>query len=96
MKTLWRMTPGRVATDPRWHEGWREAVPRVWLEWLFEPRDLWVGLYWARPDVNWSHGVDIYVCIIPCLPLKVMWRRRAAAFGVWGGGYHPDERDPFA
>jgi hypothetical protein len=61
----------------------------VWLELLFEPRDLWVGVYWTRPpQVNWKHAVDVYVCVLPCLPLKIMLRGSAGLFGVWGGGWH--------
>lgn len=87
MKTLWRMSPGRVAADPRWDEGWRAAMPRLWLAVLLEPRDAWIGLYWTRPDVNWERAVDVYVCVVPFVPLKVMWRRKARLFGTWGGGW---------
>ena len=30
----------------------------------FEPRDLWIGLFWdRRPD-----GLHFYVCPVPCIP----------------------------
>ena len=35
------------------------------LSLVFEPRDIWFGLY-AGPDA-------IYVCLVPCLPLR--WER---------------------
>ncbi len=37
---------------------------------LFEPRDLWVGLYWDKRD----DGLYLYVCIIPMLPLLIVVR----------------------
>jgi hypothetical protein len=49
--------------------------PQVRL--LFEPRDLWVGIYWRvirfyqppRRPRRW----DIYICLIPTLPIRVRW-----------------------
>lgn len=41
----------------------------------FEPRDLWVGVYW---DVivgltgKWI-ALDVYVCIVPCAPILLTW-----------------------
>lgn len=37
------------------------------LSLIFEPRDLWVGVY-AAPDA-------IYLTLIPCLPVR--WARRS-------------------
>jgi hypothetical protein len=34
----------------------------------FEPRDVWVGLFWRRTDY-WLH---FYVCMLPCVPLHVV------------------------
>lgn len=45
-----------------------EALGRA--KFRFEPRDLWVGLFWdRRPD-----GLHVYVCLVPCLVLY--WRLR--------------------
>lgn len=48
---------------------WRDnlLIPSVYVK--FEPRDLWIGVYWNKPI--W--GLEIYICIIPCLPIKLMW-----------------------
>jgi hypothetical protein len=35
----------------------------------FEPRDLWVGLYWDRSTFHWH----IYLCLLPLLPLHIWW-----------------------
>jgi hypothetical protein len=53
---------------------------------LWEPRDLWVGVYWDK-DASASfydpsctileREYRVYVCLIPCLPIRVTWLRRA-------------------
>ena len=35
----------------------------------FEPRDLWVGVYWCRN----RNQCDIWICIIPCFPIHLNW-----------------------
>jgi hypothetical protein len=38
---------------------------------LWEPRDLWVGVYW---NTWWECGeqwVDLYVCPVPLLPIRI-------------------------
>lgn len=51
------------------------------MSWRFkwEPRDLWVGIYWDTSGI-WLH---IYVCIIPCLPLHVTFQRRGTGGHVY-------------
>lgn len=56
---------------PRWAWGWfgRDAGERApWRVWaVFEPRDLWVGVYVARP------GTLVYVFPVPVV--GIMWER---------------------
>lgn len=41
-----------------------------YCEWKFEPKDVWIGLYW-EPD----HGVTtLYICIVPCFPIIIEYR----------------------
>lgn len=41
---------------------------RFWtVSWLFEPRDIWVGLYWKR----YPQALDLFICIVPFLPIEV-------------------------
>lgn len=37
---------------------------------FFEPRDIWVGLYWKR----YPRAIDLYVCVVPCLPLNLYFQ----------------------
>ena len=43
---------------------------------LFEPRDLWIGVYWTRVwtseearRLGATSDLRIYLCLIPCLPI---------------------------
>jgi hypothetical protein len=43
---------------------------RIRLE--FKPQDLWIGAFWRRSiDV-----LDVWVCLIPCLPIHLRWAGR--------------------
>ena len=39
---------------------------------LFEPKDIWVGVYWSM-SCNWI--LDIYICILPLLPIRLNFMR---------------------
>lgn len=45
----------------------------------FEPRDLWLGVYWRNEHSDCHAGVclRIYICVLPCLPLifTFEWRK---------------------
>lgn len=49
----------------------------------FKPQDLWIGIFWkkaveGRPDYspseNWWHKYDLWICLVPMLPLHLTWR----------------------
>ena len=44
---------------------------------FFEPRDIWVGVYVKAPyrAKGWTWR-EIYVCLMPCLPLLITLRSR--------------------
>ncbi len=44
------------------------------IELLFEPRDLWVGVYWTRRAQGFDGPgeLHIYACALPCLPLHIV------------------------
>lgn len=55
---------------------------RIALEWKVE--DCWVGAFWKRarllsvpePATD-GHMIDIWVCLLPCLPIHLTFRRLA-------------------
>lgn len=55
---------------------------RVRLE--FKPQDLWVGAFWkvggetrhyvaGTPEYRVRRQVDLWVCLLPCLPIHATW-----------------------
>jgi hypothetical protein len=56
---------------------WERGVPgmpgggysaKLSVKIVWEPRDMWVGLYWTKPE---PHDWLFYICLLPCLPLRV-------------------------
>ena len=45
---------------------------RLMVWWQWEPRDCWVGCFWTTTR-GWT---DIYVCLLPCLPLHLRYFHR--------------------
>lgn len=46
----------------------------------FEPRDIWIGLYWCKGSRVTSMEVDyqiyiFFVCIVPCFPIIIQWNK---------------------
>ena len=37
----------------------------------FEPRDLWIGVYWRRYKEGGRRFLELYICILPTLPLHI-------------------------
>lgn len=53
---------------------------RVVASLLFEPRDLWVGLFWEKTrgyailSAGWYQCVqtfNVFICLLPMLPLRI-------------------------
>ena len=50
----------------------------------WEPRDLWIGVYWTNSfyecfrDAVYKHGNHwcLYVCIVPCVPILIQFFTR--------------------
>lgn len=43
----------------------------------FEPRDLWVGVYWTWRGTPWGDLFHLWVCVVPTLPLHLVITPRA-------------------
>lgn len=41
------------------------------LSLCFEPRDMWIGLYWTKGWKEWF----AWLCLIPCLPLRIHFHK---------------------
>ncbi len=58
----------------------RDGLPRrrVTLRWLWEPRDIWVGIFWNTVQAGGPEDrfVLVYVCFVPCLPFCLAVRLR--------------------
>jgi hypothetical protein len=48
---------------------WRVKV-RLERKWA----DTWIGAYWSK-DETWRSGT-VWICVVPCFPLKIDWWRR--------------------
>lgn len=53
---------------------------------LFEPRDVWIGVYWTPKKITrffqderrWRdcRDYEVYICLVPMLPIKIRWSNR--------------------
>jgi len=57
----------------------RLGTAPCWLEVFVEKRDIWIGVYWTWKQTSYPisgivfRELHIYVCLLPCLPLHVIW-----------------------
>jgi hypothetical protein len=51
---------------------------KVSVKLIWEPRDLWIGVYWQRDSVD---DLIVYICLLPMLPVRLHWVRS------WGGRF---------
>lgn len=55
---------------------------RLTARWLWEPRDIYVGVFWNHAPNQGILFTLIYIALIPCFPIVLVWRR----------GYHQGGR----
>lgn len=43
----------------------------------FKPQDCWIGVYWRtkKGAQEWYDWIDVWVCVLPMLPLHIYWPR---------------------
>ncbi len=50
------------------------SIGKFWVKPLWEPRDVWIGVYVKEPYwEGWSKRQQVYVCILPFVPILVEW-----------------------
>lgn len=49
-------------------------LPDGWKGPYWEPRDVWLGVYWNRERRGRMWRTDVYVCLVPCFPIRMTWR----------------------
>jgi hypothetical protein len=71
--------------------GKRQPERRFTARLLWEPRDLWVGMFWNHAHADAPRTSDqtfsgqrdrfllVYVSLVPCLPLALAWRTTSPA-----------------
>lgn len=42
----------------------------------FDPGDLWIGMYWHVIEIGYRDQWDIYICLVPMLPIHIHWSKR--------------------
>jgi len=48
----------------------------VRFEWTLA--DLWVGVFWRRE----RYSLDVWVCLLPCIPLHLQWTWKPSLDGL--------------
>lgn len=58
--------------EPVYLRSWGGRVDQRWIaHLLFEPRDVWIGVYWNDYYETGMHRLTLFVCLIPMLPLMI-------------------------
>lgn len=52
---------------------------------IFEPRDLWIGVFWEGKSKFTAVGIHmfrVFICLIPCFPIVIAKQRHLNATDV--------------
>ena len=59
------------------------------IELKFEPRDIWIGVYWnyRRSIESRARWLDVYICLLPMLPIHIEfawgWKHRDGEYEAY-------------
>ena len=48
---------------------WQTHKAQHWLYLEAKKEDCWVGVFWRREQGDWGSTLDVWVCLLPCLPI---------------------------
>lgn len=48
----------------------------------FEPRDMWIGLYWRKHRWRITSDYSFYICIIPMFPVRISFTLMNRGWGI--------------
>jgi hypothetical protein len=40
----------------------------------FEKRDMWIGCYWLVEGRERWRRLTVYICLVPCFPIRLRWQ----------------------
>ena len=67
---------GSSATVPDNDSERRSTMMPEWKGPYWEPRDIWVGIYWNFERRSRMRHLDVYIILVPCFPIRLTWRER--------------------
>lgn len=69
-----------------------KQVKNVTVALEFKLQDLWVGAFWHRKRSILGSEQHIWICLLPCLPIHIMWSwplKKSASKGMGCGSTCP-------
>lgn len=65
------------------HAGMTRIFDGLWFAIEWKPQDLWVGAFWKTSRISYhvdgrgwcSMETDLWVCLLPCVPIHFTWAR---------------------
>ena len=68
------MSDTRIIAGVHWDDDWSLTLE-------FKLPDFWIGAFWKREEYDfcgqWRRRFDLWVCLLPCLPLHLKVDREA-------------------
>ncbi len=45
----------------------RKNNKRIYMRFHFEPRDIWIGIFWRHTEI----ALHFYICVLPLIPFHI-------------------------